>query len=57
MGADFSVADAYLFTVTTWARHVGVDVSGFKHLDAFMARMRERPGVKAALKAENPNAA
>ncbi len=57
MGEDFSVADAYLFTVTTWARHVGVDVSGFKHLDAFMARMRERPGVKAALKAENPNAA
>lgn len=57
MGDDFSVADAYLFTVTTWARHVGLDLSGLKNLEAFMARMRERPAVKAALKAENPAAA
>ena len=57
MGDDFSVADAYLFTVTTWARHVGLDLSGFKNLEAFMTRMRERPAVKAALKAENPAAA
>ncbi len=52
MGDDFSVADAYLFTVTNWAPHVGVDISGLANLNAFMARMRERPAVQAAMKAE-----
>ena len=28
MGSDFSVADAYLFTVTNWAKHVGLDTRG-----------------------------
>lgn len=52
LGKDFSVADAYLFVVTNWAAAVGVDISGFKHLVAFRARMAERESVKAALAAE-----
>lgn len=52
MGNAFSVADAYLFTVASWAPHVGVDITGLSRLGAFMARMRERPAVQAALKAE-----
>ncbi len=52
MGEDFSVADAYLYTVSGWGKHVGVDISGFKHLGAFLARMNARPSVQAALKAE-----
>ena len=28
MGDDFSVADAYLFTVANWTAHVGIDISG-----------------------------
>ena len=52
MGEQFSVADAYLFTVTTWAAHVGLDLSGFKNLAAFMDRMRARPTVQEAMKAE-----
>lgn len=52
MGDAFSVADAYLYVVTTWGAHVGVDTSGFKNLAAFMARMNARPAVQAALKAE-----
>lgn len=52
MGEQFSVADAYLFTVTTWGKYVGVDTSGFTHLMAFMARMAARPAVQAALEAE-----
>ncbi len=52
MGEDFSVPDAYLFTVTNWAGRVGVDVSGFANLQAFMARMRARPAVVSTLKAE-----
>ena len=52
MGSDFSVADPYLFTVTSWAKHVGVDLSAFKNVAAFMERMGARPAVQQALKAE-----
>ena len=52
LGADFSVADAYLFTVTSWAPHVGVDLSAFKNVAAFMQRMAARPAVQEAMKAE-----
>jgi glutathione S-transferase len=52
MGDAFSVADAYLFTVTNWTRHVGIDISALKHLGAFQARMAARPAVQAAMKAE-----
>ncbi len=52
MGDAFSVADAYLFTVTNWAKHVGLDISGLKNLGAFMARVAARPAVQEAMKAE-----
>ncbi len=52
MGAQFSIADAYLFTVSNWAGHVGVDLSGFKNVEAFRARMMARPAVQEAMKAE-----
>ncbi len=52
MGAAFSVADAYLFTVASWGKYVGVDLSGFANLQAFNARMMARPAVRAALEAE-----
>ncbi|PJG59164.1 glutathione transferase GstA [Aeromonas cavernicola] len=49
---EFSVADAYLFTVLGWAPHVGIDLSPFAHLQAFQGRVAARPAVQAALKAE-----
>ena len=52
MGQDFSVADAYLFVVAGWSKHVGVDISGLANLGAFMARVGARPAVQEALKAE-----
>ncbi|MBC7992574.1 MAG: glutathione transferase GstA [Rhizobacter sp.] len=52
MGDSFSVADGYLFTVTSWARPTGVDISSLAHLTAFMARMAARPAVQEAMKAE-----
>ena len=48
----FSVADAYLYTVSRWGQFVGVDTSGLPHLMAFKQRMEARPGVQAALRAE-----
>ena len=52
MGDRFTVADAYLFTVTNWAGHVGVELTAFPNLQAFQKRVGERPGVKEAMKAE-----
>lgn len=52
MGADFSVADAYLFTVVGWTRFVKIVISGHANLTAYMARVAARPGVQAAMKAE-----
>ena len=52
MGDSFSVPDAYLFTVTNWAKFVGLDISAFTNLGAFMQRVGSRPAVQEALKAE-----
>jgi glutathione S-transferase len=52
MGDAFSVADAYLFTVTNWAKHVGLDLAPYKHVGAYMARVAARPAVQEAMKAE-----
>jgi len=51
-GDTFTAADAYLFTVTNWSKYVGLDVSGFKNVQAFMARVAERPAVREAMAAE-----
>jgi glutathione S-transferase len=52
LGDHFTAADAYLFTVTNWAKHVDLDLSGFPALLAFQKRVAERPAVRAALEAE-----
>ena len=49
---QFSVADAYLYTVSRWGKYVGVDLSGFANIVAFQQRMEQRPAVQAALRAE-----
>ena len=52
MGERFTVADAYLFTVSGWGQYVGVDISGLKNLLAYRERIAARPAVQAAMKAE-----
>ncbi|AJJ20033.1 MULTISPECIES: glutathione transferase GstA [Yersinia] len=53
LGKKFSVADAYLFTVTRWANALKLDITQRSNLDKYMARVAERPAVKAALAAED----
>ena len=52
MGDTYCVADGYLFTVTNWAKPVGLDISGLANIASFRARMLARPAVQAAMKAE-----
>lgn len=54
-GSRFSIADAYLFTVLRWAYAVKLNMAELSNIDAYMARMAERPAVAAALKAEGLN--
>jgi glutathione S-transferase len=51
-GKSFGVADAYAFTVINWCGRVGIDVSQWKGISAFMARVAARPAVQKAMKAE-----
>jgi glutathione S-transferase len=52
MGEQFTVADAYLYTVISWSNGVGIDLSKWKHLADYRQRVAERPQVKQALQAE-----
>lgn len=51
-GNSFTAADAYLFTVTHWAKHVGLDLSDLADLQSFLGRVAARPAVREAMKAE-----
>ncbi len=44
-----SVADAYLYVVTRWAKAQGVDLSGLDNLARFSARMEADPAVQKVL--------
>ena len=46
MGADYSIADSYLFTLANWMEADGVDPQQFPKLADHRARMAERPAVK-----------
>ena len=50
MGNDYSIADAYLFTVLRWSPRVGVDLAQWPALKDYMDRIAARPAVKAAMK-------
>lgn len=52
MGEAFSVADAYLYTVTRWAKPMAIDTSAYPNLMAYHARVEARPAVQEALRVE-----
>lgn len=55
MGGDFTVADAYLFTVLSWTKRpaIAIDLAKeFPNLAAYFAGVGARPAVAEAMKAE-----
>ena len=52
LGDAFSAADAYAFTILSWAPVVGIDLAQWPTLAAYLQRISARPGVRAALAAE-----
>jgi glutathione S-transferase len=52
MGDKFSVADAYLFTILSWAGPSKFDLSKWPAITDYQKRVAARPKVQEALKAE-----
>lgn len=52
LGSHFSVADAYLFVVTNWPPHVGMDMGKWSAIARFRERVGARPAVQVAMRAE-----
>jgi glutathione S-transferase len=53
LGENFSVADAYLFTVLGWTKFAHIDLAAYPAIVSYLDRVGQRPAVKAALQAEN----
>ncbi len=53
MGAQYTICDAYLFTLASWLDGDGVDVTRFPKVVALQNRMNERPAVQRTLAAHH----
>ena len=51
-GANFCVADAYLFTVIGWTRFQNIDLAPWPAIAAYQQRVMARPAVQAAMRDE-----
>ncbi len=49
---QFTVADAYLFTVLNWTKRVEIDLAHWPELAGYVARVGGRPAVQEAMRAE-----
>lgn len=52
LSGDFSVADAYAFTIVNWAHFLSIPLAAYPNLRAYLERVSQRPHVQAALVAE-----
>jgi len=52
LGPQLSVADIYLFVVSSWAKPMEIDIGRWPALQAHWKRIAARPSVQAAWKAE-----
>lgn len=52
LAGDYSVADAYAFTIINWTNFLAIPLTKYPHLAAYLSRVAQRPAVDAALRAE-----
>jgi glutathione S-transferase len=57
LGPDFSVADAYAFTIVGWAGLMRIDLAPFPHLKRYMDSIAARPKVREAMQIEGARTA
>jgi glutathione S-transferase len=49
LGAEYSVVDAHLCSFSDWLRHMKIDFTPFKSVNAWAARCADRPAYKKAM--------
>lgn len=49
---EYSVADAYAFTIVNWSNFLGLPLTKYPNLLAYMGRVSSRPATQNALRAE-----
>ena len=52
LAGEFSVADAYAFTIINWANFLAMPLTPYPNLQAYLERVAQRPHVQDALVAE-----
>ena len=52
MGDQFTVADAYLWTVLRWSKAADLDLSSYPNVHRYMDTVAARPAVQKTLKEE-----
>lgn len=52
LAGEFSVADAYAFTIVNWSRLLALPLKAWPHVEAYLDRVAARPHVQAAMRAE-----
>ena len=52
LAGDYSVADAYAFTIVNWCRFLAIPLTRYPNLEAFLERVAARPKVREAMAAE-----
>lgn len=51
-GINFTIADAYLFSMLRWLERVGLQLEGWQNLQRYFTELKERPSVQEALDEE-----
>ena len=49
---EYSVADAYAFTIVNWANFLALPLTPYPYLKTYLGRVSARPRVQEALRAE-----
>ena len=52
LAGEYSVADAYAFTIVNWSRLLALPLKPWPHLEAYLDRVAARPAVRDVMRAE-----
>ncbi len=52
LAGEYSVADAYAYAIVNWAHFLSIPLTRYSALQAYLERIKARPAVQAALRAE-----
>jgi len=52
LAGDYSIADAYAFTIVNWCRFLAIPLTTTPNLEAYLERVAARPKVREAMAAE-----